>query len=433
MHAIVVGAGMAGLTAASVLAEHCERVVVLDRDELDGGATARRAVPQGHHLHLLLTTGFRALRELFPGLPEELRAAGALALDVGQELRYRRRGGLKQPFSGDLHTVAVSRPTLEALVRRRVSALPNVELRGRSPVARLHAEGHRITQVELEGGERLAAELVVDAGGRASRIATYLEALGWAMPPATEIGLGLAYASRFVRLADDPERSWKVLYVGPAAGTWTRGGAIMRVEGERAIVTLAGYGRDHPPLDDAGFSAFAAELGEEFAAALRTSAPLTTAHRFNIPAMRRHHFEAQAQHPVGLLVIGDALCMLDPAYGQGMSVAAEEARLLRALLRERTALEGLARPFYRGAKRIIDRAWVPTLLENFRRPGVEGKRPVGLGPLQWYVGHVMELADRHPHVHEALEESLHMTAGPLGLLRPAVLRRVLARAVGFAG
>jgi cation diffusion facilitator CzcD-associated flavoprotein CzcO len=32
--AVVIGAGFAGLAAARVLSEHCERVVVLDRDDV---------------------------------------------------------------------------------------------------------------------------------------------------------------------------------------------------------------------------------------------------------------------------------------------------------------------------------------------------------------------------------------------------------------
>lgn len=431
MQAAVIGGGMAGLMAAHVLAEAYERVVVFDRDSLGPEAAPRRGVPQGNHLHLLLTTGYRALRALFPGFEDDLRAAGVQPFDIGRQLRYRRRGALKRSFDSELQTVAVSRPTLEALVQRRVTAASNVELRGGSAVAGLHAEGSRVCAVQLEGGERHPADLVVDAGGRGSRIMRWLPQLGWPTPRATQIELGLAYASRVVRLAPDPDRRWTMLYVGPAADTWTRGGAIMQVEGERAIVTLAGYGGDHAPLDDEGFLAFTTGFDPEFHTTLRDAEPLTRIHRFNIPVMRRYHFELLREHPPGLLALGDTLCLLDPAYGQGMSVAAEQVRALRTLLQEGTPPPALPRRFYPAAKAIIDRAWIPTLIENFRRPDTRGPRPPGLGLLQWYVGHVMDLADRHPPVHRALEESLHMTTGPLGLLRPQVLGRVLARAAGL--
>lgn len=47
-HAVVLGAGMAGLLAARVLAEAYRRVTLIDRDRLTG-LDHRRGVPQGLH------------------------------------------------------------------------------------------------------------------------------------------------------------------------------------------------------------------------------------------------------------------------------------------------------------------------------------------------------------------------------------------------
>jgi len=45
--AIVIGAGVSGLSAANALADHFEEVIVLERDELPYGATPRPGAPQG--------------------------------------------------------------------------------------------------------------------------------------------------------------------------------------------------------------------------------------------------------------------------------------------------------------------------------------------------------------------------------------------------
>jgi 2-polyprenyl-6-methoxyphenol hydroxylase-like FAD-dependent oxidoreductase len=45
-HAVVVGASMAGLLAARVLAGHVDRVTVVDRDRLPDGAEPRRGCPR---------------------------------------------------------------------------------------------------------------------------------------------------------------------------------------------------------------------------------------------------------------------------------------------------------------------------------------------------------------------------------------------------
>jgi NAD(P)-binding Rossmann-like domain len=55
--AIVVGGGLAGLSAARALSDRFRQIVILDRDELPDGATPRHGVPQGKHPHGLLGGG----------------------------------------------------------------------------------------------------------------------------------------------------------------------------------------------------------------------------------------------------------------------------------------------------------------------------------------------------------------------------------------
>jgi phytoene dehydrogenase-like protein len=74
-HAVVLGAGMAGLLAARVLSEFYDSVSVVERDRLPGYPTERKGVPQGRHVHNFLSRGLNVLTELFPGLLDELAAA----------------------------------------------------------------------------------------------------------------------------------------------------------------------------------------------------------------------------------------------------------------------------------------------------------------------------------------------------------------------
>src|SRR6516162_1459312 len=53
-HALVIGGSMAGLATARVLADHFERVTLVERDELPDSVEHRKGVPQGRHLHGLL-------------------------------------------------------------------------------------------------------------------------------------------------------------------------------------------------------------------------------------------------------------------------------------------------------------------------------------------------------------------------------------------
>src|SRR5215469_12828401 len=92
--AVVIGAGIAGLTAARTLARRFDQVLVVDRDELPEDPVPRRGVPQGSHAHVLLAAGLRALEELFPGLRAQLVTAGATPFDPGNDLCFVRYGAV---------------------------------------------------------------------------------------------------------------------------------------------------------------------------------------------------------------------------------------------------------------------------------------------------------------------------------------------------
>jgi len=80
-HAIVIGASIAGLCAARVLSDFSERVTVYERDELPEGPANRSAVPQGRHVHLLMARGAQEFEAHFPGLLDDMVAAGVPILE----------------------------------------------------------------------------------------------------------------------------------------------------------------------------------------------------------------------------------------------------------------------------------------------------------------------------------------------------------------
>jgi 2-polyprenyl-6-methoxyphenol hydroxylase-like FAD-dependent oxidoreductase len=137
-HAVVLGASMGGLLAARVLADAYERVTVVDRDLLPDRAADRQGVPQGRHAHGLLASGAQILDELFPGLLDDMAAAGVPVLTSPRELWFSVAGHLLcRDGEGEDKGYLVSRPYLEGQVRSRVRALDNVSVRDRCAVAGL--------------------------------------------------------------------------------------------------------------------------------------------------------------------------------------------------------------------------------------------------------------------------------------------------------
>src|SRR4051812_5545205 len=80
-HAIVIGGGIAGLVTTRVLADHFERVTLMERDTFPTEVDFRRGVPQGRHSHVILKRGEIILEQFFPGIVAELEANGAVQVN----------------------------------------------------------------------------------------------------------------------------------------------------------------------------------------------------------------------------------------------------------------------------------------------------------------------------------------------------------------
>lgn len=431
--AIVVGAGMGGLTAAGALAGHFEEVLVLERDALPADPADRHGVPQGRHVHALLAGGQRALAELFPGFDVDLAGAGAVILRMGLDVRTERPG--YDPFpQRDLGVdgFAMSRPLIEWLVRERVRALAGVELRPDHWVGAILAgpDGAAVTGVRCDG-DPLDADLVVDASGRGTLTLELLAAIGRPAPETSTIGVDLRYASAVFAIPDDAPADWKGVFHMPLMPRTSRGALLLPLEGGRWIVTLAGRHDEDPPVDPDGFMAFARHLRvPTIHRAIEHAKRLGEVTRFGFPESVWRHYERLEGFPRELLTAGDALCRFNPVYGQGMSVAALEAVTLRRLLTARAGepdpLAGLAPPFFAAAAEAIENPWFGAAVPDFIHPKTRGTRPENFeATLKFGLG-LTRLAARDPAVHKLTAEVSNLLKPRSAYREAGLVERILA-------
>lgn len=429
--ALVIGASMGGLLAARALADSYDQVTLLERDSFPAPGQNRKGVPQGHHTHGLLAKGLEVLEELFPGLTADLMALGVEPGDVGQRVRWFHNGHYHHPVATGMQGVSVSRPALEAAVRARLLALPNVRAVERCDVLGLVAseDRRRVTGVRLikradgSAEEICAADLVVDASGRGSRSPAWLEALGYGRPAEEEVRVGVGYATRYFRR--NPENPATATGIVMASQPPGNSGAVMLWQEEgRFVVTLVGYFGQHPPADEEGFLAFARGLpSPEIYEAIRGAEPLSPVMTYKYPASARRRYERLTRFPEGYLVFGDALCSFNPIYGQGMSVCALEAIALRECLRR--GERGLARRFFAAAARAIDIPWSLAVGNDLRYPQAEGPRTRATRLINWYIRRLHVAAPSDPAIARAFLRVINLFAPPPSVMAPAIALRVL--------
>jgi 2-polyprenyl-6-methoxyphenol hydroxylase-like FAD-dependent oxidoreductase len=435
--AVVIGAGIGGLAAAGAIAGHFERVVVLERDGLPSGPTYRPGTPQARHVHGLLLSGQRALGELFPGFELDLAQAGAVPLRVGFDIRMERPG--YDPFpQRDLgwRNYAASRPTIEHAVRRRVESLRNTTVRQLCRVQEVIAApgGAAVTGVRYENadgaGGTLAADLVIDASGRGALTLALLQSAGGPVPEETTIGIDLGYSTCVFAIPDDAPTDWKGVMTFGEAPRNSRGGLMLPLEGDRWMVTVGGRHGDVPPGDAEGFLAYARELRTPtIYNATRRAKRLGDVARYGFPASVRRHFERLGAFPHGLLPIGDAICRFNPVYGQGMSVAAQEACLLRSLLDRPTAdgnpIAGLAPAFFAEMQALIETPWSVALLD-FVFPDTRGRRPTDFETTLKFGAALTRLAAEDAAVHKLAAEVQNLLKPRSAYGDPVLVKRVMA-------
>ncbi|MEW2359196.1 FAD-dependent monooxygenase [Spirillospora sp. NPDC029432] len=426
-HAVVLGAGMAGLLAARALSGAYERVTVVERDQ-EGPGRSRKGVPQGRHAHILLPRGQRVLEGLLPGLERELIEGGAVVADPGTDHHFSLGGHTLARRPGAERAIQAGRPFLERTVRGRVAALPGVAFaEGRDVVGLLTGGPGRITGVQVmprhAGGaaEEIRADLVVDAMGRAGRTRYWLERLGHGPVPQEEIKVSVGYATRPIRLPAGTGAG-KAVVVGPRPGR-PRGMAMVAVEGDRYLLTVAGLG-DRPPTDDGGFLAYACAIAPpEAAEAIRAAEPLgaVAAHRY--ASDLRNRYERVRGLPEGLVVLGDALCSFNPIYAQGMTVACLEAEVLRGCLD--AGARGLAGRYFRAVARTLNVPWRMAVAADLAMPEVEGRRGLAVRAMNAYVERVQAAAARDTEVAEQFFRVIGLLDPPPALMRPSIVARSL--------
>ena len=448
--AVVIGGGFAGLVTARVLADFFTEVIILEQDPLDADSGVHPHAPQGYHAHAVLAKGGQILEELFPGLRAQLQAAGAPVFDYGRGINFLLPVGYAPRTDTGVQVQTVTRDELERTVRRRVLALPQVTLQDASRCLglvvgpRRRVTGVSCVRVSGNAGSTasraaldnppadLDADLVVDASGRSSALPAWLARHHLPVPAKRVVKAKITYTSVSFARGAEPEPDFTVAYQMTFAPDIPRGGVVLAVERDRWMCSLFGFDEHVPPTDDAGYLQFARSLANpNLSKVLEHRTGQDTVRRYTNMNNEWNRYHRIRDWPQRLIALGDAVCVFNPVYGQGLTIAAMHAELLQRMLAARRGagrgLDGLSRAYQRKLVKLILPAWTLStssdLIWNPRH------QPVSARVAHWYNRHLFAVATRDPQVWTRFVRVANMVAPPTALFAPAVVGKVFAQAL----
>src|SRR4051794_2906491 len=321
MRIVIVGSGPVGSLSALMLARRGHQVVLVDRDggPDEAGEWNRRGVMQFDLPHFFRPGVRHAILEEVPELWSALQLAGALpALPPG--------------FPEEMTGIQCRRRVFDRAMWTFTSAEPGV-FRVTGHADHIAVADGRVTGLVVDG-THVAADLVVVASGRASKLGDELRA------PGQGGSCGFSYAARQYRAKPGVETpGWglptMVMYDGyfaivfpQDAGTITA--LIVRPTFDTRLLEL----RHNTAFEAA---AAAVPLLAEWTDPDRWEPITDVQSGSNLNNAYRGQRAADGSVTPGLVFIGDAVCTTNPAAGRGVALGMRQARTLVGLLEEHGA------------------------------------------------------------------------------------------------
>jgi 2-polyprenyl-6-methoxyphenol hydroxylase-like FAD-dependent oxidoreductase len=157
-------------------------------------------------------------------------------------------------------------------------------------------------------------------------------------------------------------------------------------------------------------------------AGVRAGEPVDEVSQYRVPSNRWRRYDKLARTPAGLLVFGDAICSFNPIYGQGTTIAAVEAEILRDCLSRGT--RDLAPRFYRQSAKTIRTAWQTAVGSDLALPQVPGHRSFPMRLTNACIGRVLRATEADPVVAAQFLRVVWMLDSARALLRPPIVLRI---------
>ena len=425
--AIVIGGSIAGLLTARVLSDHFEEVLLIEKDNYTDTDQVRKGTPQANHLHLLLVKGKEILLDFFPELEGELVKNGANKIDFLNDGRFYLPSGWAQKFESGVVTFTCTRTLLEKTIRHQVQKISKIKIHENKTISSFVLENPNKISLTTTKNEKIHADLIVDCTGRNTRTPDWLEKINYPKLTETRVDSFVGYATRRYIPSKNVKREWKMLAILNNPTTNPRLGSIYPIEDGKWLVFLSGIGKVYPPTEENGFLEFAKSLeSKELYDAMKDATPDSEIYGYQVKGSRRYHCESMSRWPENFIMLGDAVAVFNPFYGQGITSAALGVKLLDNMLRNKNFNKNFTKKFQKKLSKTISLPWILGTSEDLRWPTTVGKKPNTITKfVQNHAQKVLLLGPKSKLATKSFLQMMHMIKSPIIIFHPKILLQLI--------
>jgi hypothetical protein len=435
--AIVVGSNVAGLLSARILADYFDSVIILEKEFLSNDNNQFSPIPT------LVAKAYQILDSFFPNIGYTLIQRGALGIDWAREFQIFGYFGWGQNSQVPSRIISIicTKTLLETTIKEvLLDSHSNVRLISCSSIESFSYDTNHDRLVGINvvnnGLEQFFdADLVIDTDVNSST-PQYLENIGFSSPPETIINPLITCAVRRYEISTNFPDNLKAMLIRPFPPDRTQVGCLGRVEGNEFVVALGEYGSEFSCNDEVSFLRLAQNLPSQRLYDIITQATPTSEIRIGQVRPNRLRYYNKIRLPNNLIVLGNAVCLLSPLYGQDTTIDILGVDLLKNLLEENKPFSSFANSlanfnsFFWSLATNLDLRFESTTfdssLENARRP--EPQAGLVRNLTYWYSRELVNSTTYDSDLYTLWLEVIHLLKPPTEFFNPLVIAKVVTSA-----
>lgn len=418
--AIVIGGSISGLLSARVMSDYFDEVTIIEKDSFKKTDAIRNGTPQANHIHLLLVKGRQILQEFFPDFEDILIKKGANKIDFLGDGRYLLPTGWAPQFNSGIVSLTCSRKLLEETIREETLKIPNITVQKKQ----IDSFSFLNSRIFLHSsGDEFSADLVADCTGRHTKTPKWFENAGLPKIEETRVDSFVGYATRRYVIPNSSEKKLKLLVILNKPTSNPKAGILYPIEDGKWLVGLSSIGGSHPPVDEKGFLEFTKNLeSNELYDSIKDATPDSEIFGYQIQGSRKFHYEHIVPWPKNFIVLGDAVSVFNPFYGQGMTSAALGTKVLQKMFKNQKFDDSFTKKFQKNLAKEISIPWILGTSEDLRWPTTKGNKPNFITRLvQNHAQKVLLLGPKSQIATQSFLEMMHMIKSPTVLFHPRIL------------